>query len=186
MAGEMVDPELLAACRRGDREAFEEVVRRTHRHVYTQALRLVGDQQEAEDVAQEAYVRVFRGLSGFRGDAQFETWLYRIVANAALTHLRKRRRFGDLLWDDEQDASELPAKAGLEDRAVDRQSLANALAGLPASMRAVVVLKDVYGLSCREIGDELGVSEGAIKVRLHRARRRLKAALFGGEELDEV
>src|SRR2546428_11186403 len=104
----MVSQELLDACRRGDPTAFEEVVRRTHRHVYTQALRLVGDQQEAEDVAQEAYVRVFRGLSGFRGDAQFETWLYRIVANPALTHLRKRRRVGGLLWDDQPDASKPP------------------------------------------------------------------------------
>src|SRR5918996_5966195 len=92
----MVSHELLAACRRGDREAFEEVVRRTYRHVYTQALRLVGDRQEAEDVTQEAYLRVYRGLAGFRGDAQFETWLYRIVSNAAMSHLRKRRRFGDV------------------------------------------------------------------------------------------
>src|SRR5438093_4047075 len=83
----MVSPELLAACRRGDREAFEEVVRRTYRHVYTQALRIVGDRHEAEDVAQEAYLRMFRGLAGFRGEAQFETWLYRIVSNAAMTHL---------------------------------------------------------------------------------------------------
>src|SRR6266496_3163201 len=104
----MVTHELLAACRRGDREAFEEVVRRTHRHVYTQALRLVGDPQEAEDVAQEAYLRVYRGLAGFRGDAQFETWLYRIVANAAMSHLRRRGRFADLLADPD---AELPEPA---------------------------------------------------------------------------
>ena len=67
----MVSRELLDACRRGDPSAFEEVVRLTHRHVYTQALRLVGDPQEAEDVTQDAYLRVFRGLSGFRGDAKF-------------------------------------------------------------------------------------------------------------------
>src|ERR671931_1526444 len=99
----MVSHEILAACRRGDREAFEEVVRRTHRHVYTQALRLVGDRQEAEDVAQEAYLRVFRGLAGFREEAQFETWLYRIVAKSAMNHLRKRGRFGALLADPEDE-----------------------------------------------------------------------------------
>jgi RNA polymerase sigma-70 factor (ECF subfamily) len=182
----VVTDELLAACRRGDPGAFEEVVRRTYRHVYTQALRLVGDRQEAEDVAQEAYVRVFRGLPGFRGDARFETWLYRIVANAAMSHLRRRRRFGDLLVEAEDDATEVASDLRLADQAVDRDAVSRALLGLPPSMRAVVVLKDVYGLSCQEIGDRLGVSEGAVKVRLHRARRRLKETLFGPEVRDEV
>src|ERR687887_927841 len=108
----MVSHELLAACRRGDRDAFEEVVRRTHRHVYTQALRLVRDRQEAEDVAQEAYLRVFRGLAGFRGDARFETWLYRIVANTALNHLRRRGRFGELLAEDTQEDRPDPGPSG--------------------------------------------------------------------------
>src|SRR5207247_7446602 len=99
----MVSRELLAACRRGDSQAFEEVVRATHRQVYTQALRLVRDRQDAEDVAQEAYVRVFRSLAGFRGEAQFETWLYRIVANAAITYLRRKGRFGELSLDPEDD-----------------------------------------------------------------------------------
>src|SRR6266498_5247791 len=105
----MVSRELIAACRRGDPQAFEEVVRATHRQVYTQALRLVRDRQDAEDVAQEAYLRVFRGLAGFRGDAQFETWLYRIVANAAMSHLRKRRRFGELVLDSSEEPREPPS-----------------------------------------------------------------------------
>src|SRR5437870_13346180 len=95
--GSMVDPELLAACRRGDPDAFEEGVRRTYRHVYTQAYRLVQDPQEAEDVSQEAYLRVFRGLAGLRGAAQVQAGLYRLPADAALTHLHRRRRFGDVL-----------------------------------------------------------------------------------------
>jgi len=154
--------------------------------VYTQAYRLVGDRQEAEDVAQDAYVRVFRSVAGFRGEAQFETWLYRIVANAAMTRLRKRRRFGDL----PREPSDEPARSGSserpDDRALDRVTLERALRKLPDAMRTVVLLKDVYGLSCREIGKGLGVSEGAVKVRLHRARRRLKEALFGGSVRDEV
>jgi RNA polymerase sigma-70 factor (ECF subfamily) len=182
----MVTHELLAACRRGDREAFEEVVRRTYRHVYTQAFRLVGDRQEAEDVAQEAYLRVYRGLAGFRGDAQFETWLYRIVSNAAMSHLRKRRRFGDLVMDSSDESQEPASPIRVADEAVDRDSLTRALEALPPSMRVVVILKDVYGLSCREIGDQIGASEGAVKVRLHRARKRLKEDLFGSEAIDEV
>jgi RNA polymerase sigma-70 factor, ECF subfamily len=182
----MVTHELLAACRRGDREAFEEVVRRTHRHVYTQALRLVGDRQEAEDVAQEAYLRVFRGLAGFRGDAQFETWLYRIVSNAAMSQLRKRSRFGELILDSSEEPREHPSSVQLAEEAVDRDSLTKALDSLPPSLRVVVILKDVYGLSCKEIGDQIEVSEGAVKVRLHRARKRLKEMLFGVEARDEV
>jgi RNA polymerase sigma-70 factor (ECF subfamily) len=182
----MVTHELLAACRRGEREAFEEVVRRTYRHVYTQAFRLVGDRQEAEDVAQEAYLRVYRGLVGFRGDAQFETWLYRIVSNAAMSHLRKRRRFGDPVLDSSEESREPASPIQVAEEAVDRDTLARALETLPESLRVVVVLKDVYGLSCREIGDQIGVSEGAVKVRLHRARKRLKEMLFGREAVDEV
>ena len=142
----MVTHELLAACRRGEKEAFEEVVRRTYRHVYTQAFRLVGDRQEAEDVAQEAYLRVYRGLAGFRGDAQFETWLYRIVSNAAMSHLRKRRRFGDVLKDSPEEPWEPSSSVQVAEEAVDRDTLARALETLPESLRVVVVMKDVYGL----------------------------------------
>ena len=170
--------ELLAACRRGDPRAFEEVVRLTHRQVYTQAFRLVGDRQDAEDVAQDAYLRVFRGLAGFRGDAQFETWLYRIVANAAMSHLRRLGRFGDVLGEEDTRA-DAPSSLRLEEQAMDRHALTAALGALPLSSRVVVILKDVYGLSCQDIGEEIGISEGAVKVRLHRARKRLKDELFG-------
>jgi RNA polymerase sigma-70 factor (ECF subfamily) len=183
----VVSREVLAACRRGDPAAFEEVVRATHRLVYTQALRLVRDRQDAEDVTQETFLRVFRGLSGFRGDAQFETWLYRITANAAMTHLRRRGRFGDLLPDDADERLEAPSGSQLPaDTPVDRQALAAALASLPDPMRIAVVLKDVYGLSCLEIAEMEGSTEGAIKVRLHRARKRLKDALFEQDEADEM
>ena len=182
----MVSPELLAACRRGDRAAFEEVVRRTYRHVYTQAFRIVGDRHEAEDVAQEAYLRVFRGLAGFRGEAQFETWLYRIVANAAITYLRRKGRFGELIIDREDDPLEVAADVRVAEQAADREELSRALAALPISLRAVVVLKDVYGMPHKEIAELLGTTEGAVKVRLHRARRRLKEHLFGPEDRDEV
>src|SRR5919204_1564774 len=99
----MVSPELLAACRRGDRRAFEELVRLTHRRVYALAYRLVEDRSDAEDVAQEAYLRMFRGLAGFREEAQFETWMHRIVTNCAMTALRRRGRFGEVLREEAED-----------------------------------------------------------------------------------
>jgi RNA polymerase sigma-70 factor (ECF subfamily) len=181
----MVSRELIAACRTGDRQAFEEVVRLTYRQVYTQALRLVRDRQEAEDVAQEAYLRVFRGLAGFRGDAQFDTWLYRIVANSAMSHLRRRGRFGEVTAEPTARPAETAWDPQMAERAADRDALQTALDSLPQSLRSVVILRDVYGLSSQEIGDRLGLSEGAVKVRVHRARRRLRDLLFPGDG-DEV
>jgi RNA polymerase sigma-70 factor, ECF subfamily len=174
----MVSTELLAACRRGDREAFEELVRLTHRRVYSLAVRLTGDRAEAEDVAQEAYLRMFRGLAGFREEARFETWMHRIVTNCAISMMKRRGRFGDLAVEDDVDVAVPDRTAPL---LAERDALTRALDGLPEGQRVVVLLKDVYGLSCREIGEEIGIEEGAVKVRLHRARKRLKETLDEGE-----
>jgi RNA polymerase sigma-70 factor (ECF subfamily) len=174
----MVSRELLERCRRGEPEAFKELVERTHRQVYTLAYRLVGDRHEAEDVAQDAYLRVHRSLRTFRGESSFHTWLYRVVANAATTHLRRKGRFGDL--GDEPDlVFRLAEPAPAEATEVDRDELRRALIALPAAQRVVVVMKDAYGFSCQEIADDIGISEGAVKVRLHRARKRLKDLLYG-------
>jgi RNA polymerase sigma-70 factor, ECF subfamily len=178
----MVSPELLARCKRGDGPAFEELVRATHRRVYSLAYRLVGDRSDAEDVAQEAYLRMFRGLAGFREEAAFETWMHRIVANCAMTHLRKKGRFGDLLRD--EDGPDLPTPDRAQEIAIERDELTRGLAMLPQGQRTVLLLKDVYDLSVREIAQELGIEEGAVKVRLHRARKRLKEILE--EEVRDV
>ena len=176
MSDGLVSRELIAACRKGDERAFGELVELTHRRVFSLALRLVGNRFDAEDVAQEAYLRMFRGLSGFREEAKFETWMYRIVTNSAINLLRRRGRQGELLSDDSMMETVVAPDAPAEQTA-DRDELARSLDTLPAGQRAVVILKDVYGLSCREIGAELGIGEGAVKVRLHRARKRLKETI---------
>lgn len=179
----MVSRELLEACRRGDPEAFKELVALTSRQVYTLAYRLVGDRHEAEDVAQEAYVRVFRSLRGFRGESRFETWLHRVVANAALNYMRRRNRFGEPIEVPEVEARPPDAPP------IEHDEVKEALEALPTGQRAVVVLKDIYGFSCAEIGEQMGLSEGAVKVRLHRARRRLREMIYGareGEEHEEI
>ncbi len=175
----VVPPELIARCRRNDPRAFEELLRLTNRRVYGLALRLVRDPHEAEDVAQEAYLRMFRGLAGFREEARFETWMHRIVTNTAINQLRRRGRFGDLVEDGDPPEVPVPDETATS---VDRDRLERALARLPQAQRVPLVLKDVYGLSCREIGDELGIEEGAVKVRLHRARKRLHALLTEGDD----
>ncbi len=180
----MVSRDLLKRCGRREPGAFEELVELTGRQVYTLAYRLVGDRHEAEDVAQEAYLRVYRSLRSFRGDARFETWLHRIVANTALNHMRSKSRFGDLtdepdrilrLAESERDA------AALED-VPQQDELAGALSRLPHAQRVAVVLKDVYGFTSAEIGERLGTTEGAVKLRLHRGRRNLKELIHGSRE----
>jgi RNA polymerase sigma-70 factor (ECF subfamily) len=175
----MVSRDLLDRSRRGEQAAFEELVELTHRRVFTLAYRLVGDRHEAEDVAQDAYLRMYRGLPGFRGDSSFETWLYRITANAAVSRLRRRGRFGDLL-DDPDDAVDVPDEAGVDP--VDRDEIQRALFALPVAQRTVLVMRDAYGFSIREIAEELELTEGAVKVRIHRARRRLKDLVYGPAE----
>lgn len=164
-----VAPDLVKAASRGDPGAFEEIVRQTHRAVYTLVYRIVGNPDDAADVAQEVYLRAWRSLGRFRGDANLSTWLYRVATNAALTYVKRRARDRT---EPEQAEAEAAApddtEAHLEMREVER-----ALKRLPDAQRAVVVLKDMYGWSCREIADVMDVTEGAVKVRLFRARQRL-------------
>jgi RNA polymerase sigma-70 factor (ECF subfamily) len=179
------DPEqaLVAAAIDGDRRAFDELVRQTYHDTYTLAYRLTGNEEDARDVVQESYLRAWKGLKRFRGDAAFSTWLYRITANAAYTNLKKHRRhrhepIGDDLF-------ELPdRRPGVDPESLAevsslRDEVAVAIEALPPKLRAVVVLRDVYGLPHEDIADELGISVSAAKVRLHRARRRLHDELFG-------
>jgi RNA polymerase sigma-70 factor (ECF subfamily) len=162
--------ELVESVRRGDPGAFETLVRDTHRSVYSLVYRIVGNADDAADVTQDVYLRVWRGMRTFRGDANFSTWLYRVAANAALTYVKRRARGGVPV--DPTEIPDVPVGDGTENRA-DAELLEQALAKLSPQARAVVVLKDVYGWTCEEIGKEMGTTEGAVKVRLFRARQRL-------------
>lgn len=172
---------LVDRARSGDQAAFEQLVRATYADTYTLAVRLTGDEEDARDVVQETYLRAYRGLKQFRGDAQFSTWLYRITANCASTHLGRRARHRhDELPDDApvaDDRREIDPEHRAENEAL-RDRLRSAIDQLPPRLRAVVVLRDVYDLPHESIAAELGISETAAKVRLHRARRRLRDELY--------
>jgi RNA polymerase sigma-70 factor (ECF subfamily) len=179
--------QLVVAAKSGDRQAFDELVRATYTDVYTLAYRLTGDEEDARDVTQEAYLRAYKGLRRFRGDARFSTWMYRITANCASTALTKRSRDRHDQLDDEAvvaDARPEVDPEAMADAELLRDRVNAALEELPERLRAVVVLRDVYDLPHQAIADELGISEAAAKVRLHRARRRLRQRLFPmqGEE----
>jgi RNA polymerase sigma-70 factor (ECF subfamily) len=173
---------LVDAARGGDIRAVDALVRATYAGTYTLALRLTGNEDDARDVVQDAYLRAYRALSGFRGDAQFTTWLYRITANCAATTLHKRRRTRTEVLPDDAQIVDLRVDRDPEWRAAaddERASVAAALSKLPTRLRQVIVLRDIYDLPHSAIASELGISEAAAKVRLHRARRRLKEALAG-------
>ncbi len=183
------DPEAMAAlvarAQAGDDQAFEELVTATHAETYTLARRLTGSDDDARDVVQEAYLRAYRSIGRFRGEARFTTWMYRITANCASTYVGKRRKHrhdelvDDLVVVDTRPDLDPVAQADASDL---RTRLVGALDQLPPKLRAVVVLRDVYDLPHEAIAAELGISESAAKVRLHRARRKLKDQLFPGPE----
>jgi RNA polymerase sigma-70 factor (ECF subfamily) len=171
---------LVDAARGGDTVALDELVRATYTDAYTLAFRLTGNEDDARDVVQEAYLRAQRGLGRFRGDAQFTTWLYRITANCASSMLVKRRRTATEPLADDAPVVDLREDRDPEWRAAsqeERAVVSAALADLPPRLRQVIVLRDIYDLPHQAIAAELGISEAAAKVRLHRARRRLKEAL---------
>jgi RNA polymerase sigma-70 factor (ECF subfamily) len=173
-----IAPELIEACRRGDAGAFERLVRETNRAVFTVVLRIVGNREDAADVTQDVYVRIWRNLRSFRGDANAATWIHRIATNAALSHLKRRGRLAVPVEEDVM--AERLATIDDEDARLAAGEIERAVAALPDAYRAVVVLKDMYGMSCEEIGTEMGLTEGAVKVRLFRARRKLAEALTRG------
>ncbi|HTN78593.1 MAG TPA: RNA polymerase sigma factor [Acidimicrobiales bacterium] len=173
--------QLVAAARDGSRTAFDDLVRATYDDTYMLAYRLTGNEEDARDVVQEAYLRAFRGVRQFRGDAQFSTWMYRITANCASTHVGRRRRHQHDQLDADAPVADTRADTDPQahaDAAVTRAQLEAALAQLPPRLRAVVVLRDVYDLPHEAIAAELGISATAAKVRLHRARRRLREQVF--------
>jgi RNA polymerase sigma-70 factor (ECF subfamily) len=173
--------DLVTAAREGDRDAFDEIVRRTYVDTYTLAVRLTASEEDARDVVQEAYLRAWKGIRRFRGDAQFSTWMYRITANTAATVSSKRRRQRTVHIDEVADPVEteiaLHPELATENSELMAQ-LSAALQELPPRLRALVVLKDVYGLSHEDIADELGISVTAAKVRLHRGRKRMRDLLY--------
>lgn len=179
--------DLVAAARDGDRVAFDELVRVSYAETYTLALRLMGNEEDARDVVQEAYLRAFRGLKRFRGDAQFSTWMYRITANCASTHLTRRSKHRhEELQDSDPVVDERPAAdPQLQSEATAlRHRLTAALEALPPKLRHVVVLRDIYDLPHGAIAAELGISETAAKVRLHRARKKLRDDLFARRDVE--
>jgi len=172
-------PRFLDRLRAGDVPAFEELVMTYQHRVFGVALRMLGSRAEAEEVAQEAFVRAHRALGEFRGDAKLSTWLYAITSRLCLNRLasgeRRMTRQGEDALLRLSDAGPRP-DAALERRELE-SALGRAIAELPEDRRIVVVLRDIEGLSYEEIAQVLELELGTVRSRLHRARADLKEKL---------
>lgn len=176
-----VDQEIVAQFRSGDRDAFAKLVQKYQSRVLTLATRILDNRSEAEDVAQDIFVKVFQSLHEFRGASRFSTWLYRITVNHCLNYIRRRTRQQQTLvaaepeeWMQESPTSN-PHRT-LEQK--ERWALVQAkLQVLSPEYRTILLLRDFEGLSYEEIADVLQLESGTVKSRLHRARTELKALL---------
>ena len=187
------DARLVKRCRAGEKEAFAALVERYEDAVYNICYRMVGDREEARDLAQEAFVRAYEGLGGFRAGMPFRAWLFRIATNASIDHLRRRARKPEVARVS-ADGAELDEKSrAAEVRAVGRvpgpeetalasevtRAVHGALAELPDNYRAAVVLYHLEGMSFAEVGSVLCVPRNTAKTWAHRGRAALAASLEG-------
>ena len=187
------DAPLIERIIAGDQAAFTELVRRYEGKVYQLALRLTGNQMDANDVIQEVFLSVYQKLHTFRGQAAFSSWLYRITANASFAKLNQRKRAAAVSIDDVLPAVEGQSPGGTFSEWSQkpdtilfnkeaRAALEKAINDLPEEFRTVVILRDVENQSNQEVAEILNLSVAAVKSRLHRARRALRRTL--GEYLD--
>jgi RNA polymerase sigma-70 factor (ECF subfamily) len=175
------DADLVARAQAGEREAFEELVRRHAERLYSIVVRLVGDRQDAEEVTQEAFIRAWRGIKRFKGDARFFTWLYRIGVNEARRRVERRPRHALTSIDEAgvEPTDPRPAPDRRAEHAELRQALERAVRALDPDYRAPLILRDIEGLSTAEAAAIMGLRQAAFKSRLHRARLAVRNAVEG-------
>lgn len=185
---QITDEQLIHQASRGDAAAFEQLMRAQEGRMYAVALRMCGNREDALDCVQEAMLRVYRAMKGFKGQSSFATWIYRVTMNTCLDELRRRKvrtassldAMLDAGWapTDESDTPEQHSVASEQ-----RRMLEQAIAGLPEDMRAAIVLRDVQGFSYEEIAEMLDANVGTIKSRISRGREKLREVLRRQPEL---
>lgn len=197
---EITDDILVTRTLAGDTGAFRILVERYQQRVHAVALGVLGNFQDAEDVTQDAFLKAYRNLASFRGQSSFYTWVYRITFNLAIDERRKRYRHVetsvgetavlDVVTEPRDRGgppllSESPKPDEEAERGELREQIKRAIAGLSPEHRAVIMLREIEGLSYAEISNVVGCSKGTVMSRLHHARRRLKRALQGAGVSEE-
>lgn len=178
--------EIIRSVLRGNVNDFEKLVTAYEKNVYSLALRMVGDPEDAADMTQETFIKAYRSLSSFRGDSKFSSWLYRIASNVCLDFLRSRSRHPQVSLsssdEDEQTTFELPDMSRNPEeqlmKKLSMEAVRRGLEQLPEQQRQILVLRELGGLSYAELAQTLGLEEGTVKSRIFRARKRLCALLL--------
>lgn len=190
----MSEQELIQLCQKGDVRAFEQLIEGYEKRIINYCYRMLGNAQDAEDAAQEVFVKVFRFIGSFTGQSSFSTWLYRIASNVCLDLLRKAKRrpqesVSIYQYNEEgeefslpiEDKSPTPYEKAQQSEA--QKALLAALEKLGEEQKRVVILRDIEGLSYEEIAAVTGVTPGTVKSRLNRARKSLQKYLAPYREL---
>jgi RNA polymerase sigma-70 factor (ECF subfamily) len=178
-AKEATDHVLTQKAASGDMQSFAELFERHNRRVYSLCLRMTQNQSEAEDLAQEVFVQLFRKIGSFRGESAFTTWLHRLTVNQVLMHFRKRKVRDEKTTEDGETPDQVVTGTDNPNRmpVVDRIALDSAIAQLPPGYRAIFILHDVEGYEHEEIARMRGCSVGTSKSQLHKARMKLRRLL---------
>jgi len=180
------DDRLVGQCRDGDLEAFNKLVLKYQDRVFDTVYRLVGDYEDARDLAQDCFLKAYVGLSAFRGQSSFYTWLFRIAVNCALSGRRRTVRYAQHVvgrYETLEDLGSAAADGGaaepsrVVEQQEERQAVVEALRRLDADQRAVIVLKDIEGADYGQMADILQCPRGTVKSRVHRARQALRREL---------
>lgn len=190
----MTETEIILAARQGDSEAFAALIKQYEKSVFALTRRMCRNSEDAADAAQETFLAVWRGLSSFRGDARFSTWLYRLASNACIDILRREGRQRATLSLDDDTLSMEPADTvspiqSLE-RAELRAEIERGLQALSPEYREVLILREIHQLSYEEIAQTLSIELGTVKSRISRGRKQLRdflirAGNFSGEKLSK-
>ena len=182
----VTDEELVTRATAGDLEAFNQLVSRWERPIFALAYRTLGREEEARDVVQDAFMRAYRGLGGFKGEAKFSSWLYRITLNLCRDWIRKERRAPLVQVPEGTDATDLADAQAAPTESVEElvarremsAAVARAMAELPEDQRTAILLKEYHGLTFQEIADQLNCPLSTVKTRLYQGlsvlRRRLE------------
>lgn len=186
------DEDLVNRSKNGDVDAFEELVTRYERKIYTIAYRLMGNYDDASDLTQEAFLRAFQAIKNFRGEASFLTWMCRIATNVCRDELRKRYRVQIESLDEtitlndgeisKQIAASDPGPADLYERKELQEKIQSMINTLSPDFRLALVLRDIQGLSYEEIAEQLNCSLGTVKSRINRARNHIKEMILAERE----
>ncbi len=189
------EDELVARSRNGDIDAFEELVSRYERKIYTIAYRLIGNYDDADDLTQEAFMRAFKSIKNFRGEASFQTWMCRIVTNVCRDEMRKRKRAVIESLDEtinlgdgevqKQIPSSDPGPSDLYEKKELQETIQKYINSLSPDFRLALVLRDIEGYSYEEIAEQLQCSLGTVKSRINRARNNLKNKLLLDREQNQ-